>query len=306
MLAPMPKRSNDFQRLVRRIYEQLDSFGAKILESAMLAEIGTDEEREIDILIEYTMPGMDRPTRVAIECRDHNRASDKIWIDALVGKYGSLPVDRVIAVSRKPFTAGAAAKAERAKIETRTLAAALDTDWPEDLFSVDFTTVTHWPEVTTVNVVAHPPWPDGEVPTSVTLDGMPVESFGFAAWQRKCFADAFAAAVNQRNAAGVETPPGIHEFSAVVTPAPGSVILTTPAKSRHFVRELVLRGRVEVEHRELDSTRYRFGRIGVTRGQGSDHQSSIDVLAVQEPGKNLSVKITQTIPTKRGKSTKRH
>lgn len=294
----MPKRSNDFQRLVKRIYEQLDSFSAKITESALLAEIGTNDLREVDVLIEYTMPGMSRPTRVAIECRDHGRASDKIWIDGLIGKYGTLPVDRVIAVSRKPFTAGAKGKAERAKIEVRTLAAALDTDWPHDLFDVDFTTVRHWPIVTGVEALAEPPWPGGETPAAISIGGMPVEALGFAAWQRKRFADAFAAATQQRGALGVETSPGTHEFSTVITLTPGSVILTTAAGTEHVVRELILSGEVAVEHHGLENTRYRFGEIGVTRAQGSDYKGGIDVLAVQEPGKCLSVRISR-VPGKR-------
>lgn len=289
----MPKRSNDFQRLIKRIYEQLDSFSAKITESALLAEIGTNELREVDVLIEYTMPGMTRPTRVAIECRDHGRASDKIWIDGLIGKYGALPVDRVIAVSRKTFTAGAKAKAERAKIEVRTLAAALETDWPHDLFEVDFTTVLHWPIVTGAEAAAEPPWSHGETPAGISIGGMPVEALGFAAWQRKCFADAFAAATQQRGSLGVETPPGTHEFSTVITLAPRSLILTTEAGTEHVVRELVLSGEVTVEHHGLENTRYRFGEVGVTRAQGSDHKGAIDVLAVQEPGKPLSVRISR-------------
>ena len=289
----MPKRSNDFQRVIKRIYEQLDSFSANITESALLAEIGTNELREVDVLIEYTMPGMNRPTRVAIECRDHGRASDKIWIDGLIGKYVALPVDRVIAVSRKPFTAGAKAKAERVKIEVRTLAVALETDWPHDLFEIDFTTVLHWPIVTGAEAVAEPPWPRGATPAAISIGGAPVEALGFAAWQRKCFADAFGAATHQRGALGVETSPGTHEFSTVITLTPRSLILTTAAGTEHVVRELVLCGEVTVEHHCLESTRYRFGEVGVTRAQGSDRKGAIDVLGVQEPGKPLSVRISR-------------
>src|SRR5205809_5553827 len=35
----MPKRSNDFQKLIRRVYEQLFSTGAKVTESVMLTEL---------------------------------------------------------------------------------------------------------------------------------------------------------------------------------------------------------------------------------------------------------------------------
>jgi hypothetical protein len=55
------------------------------------------------------------------------------WIDALLGKYRDLPVDRIVAVSRTGFTAGAQAKANATKVETRTLREALAANWPSDL-----------------------------------------------------------------------------------------------------------------------------------------------------------------------------
>jgi len=292
----MPKRSNDFQQLIKRIYEQLFSTGATITESAMLTELNGGEKREVDILIEVPMPGTDSPTRIAIECRDHGRTSDKTWIDQLVGKYEELPVNRIIAVSRNTFTGGAARKAQRCNIETLTLAEALATDWPNDLFEIDFTNVVHWPVVTDVRVVAEPPWPDGTRVSAVKLGGVPVEPLGFAAWQRKCFANAFASAVERQRKIGISEfqTPGTHRFSVVISPPPVDVVVYATEGTEHRVIELTLSGEVEVEHRALENKRYRFGKVGVTRAQGAVHGGDIDVLAVQEQGSRLSVRIRQT------------
>jgi hypothetical protein len=292
----MPKRSNDFQRLIRRIYEQLFSTAAKVIESAMLTDLNSGEKREIDILVEVPTPGTDTPTRIAIECRDHERASDVTWIDSLVGKYRDLPVNRVIAVSRKAFTKSAARKAQRNNIETRTLAEALATDWPEDLFSVDFSNVVHWPVVTDVSVVANPPWRSDATATAVRLGNLPVEAMGFAAWQRKCFAEAFAAAAQQQRRVGLSEfdSPGIHRFRAVISPPSVNVMIVEPDGTEHHVMQLTLSGEVTVEHHALKNERYRFGKVGVTRATGPVHGGDIDVLAVQEQGRRLSVRVTQT------------
>ncbi|HEV7570334.1 MAG TPA: restriction endonuclease [Thermoanaerobaculia bacterium] len=292
----MPQRSNDFQQLIRRIYEQLLSTTAKITESAMLKELDGSGTREVDILIEILTPGMDTPTRIAIECRDHGRASDVTWIDELIGKYRNLPISRVIAVSRKAFTSMADRKAQRNNIETRTLAEALATDWPEDLFELDFTNVVHWPVVTDVSIVSEPPWSDGETPTAVRLSGLPVEALGFAAWQRKCFAEAFDSAVQQQRNFGISefAAPGTHKFEVFLSPLPVRVALFGAEGAQHVVLGLHLRGEVEVEHHILRNERYRFGKVGVTRARGSVHRGDVDVLAVQEQGGGVSVKVTTT------------
>jgi len=292
----MPKRSNDFQRLVRRIYEQLLPTTAKITESAMLEELDGSGNREVDVLIEFATPGMDTPNRIGIECRDHGRLSDVTWIDELVGKYRSLPIDRLIAVSRKPFTAAAMRKARQNNIETRTFAEALSTDWPEDLFDVDFTNVLHWPVITEVLIGSEPPWPDGETPTAIRLGDLPVETLGFAAWQRKRFADVFDAAVQQQRKMGIQEldVPGRHEFVAVISPPPVCVTLFAASGSEHVVSYLELRGEVVVEHHVLPNERYRFGKVGVTRGRGAVNRGNVDALAVQEQGGGVSVRVTTT------------
>lgn len=143
----MPKRSNDFQRFVKRIYDQLSPAGAKVTESASLPDHGEVGGPEIDVLVEFDMAGAARPMRIAIECRDHARRADKTWIDGIVGKYRDVDVDRIIAVSRSEFTSGAQKKARQGKIELRTLRSALETDWPKELMLIAVGQVEYRPEI---------------------------------------------------------------------------------------------------------------------------------------------------------------
>lgn len=302
----MPRRSNDFQRLIKRIYEQLLPTGALITESAMLTDSKTGDAREVDILIEITTPGIDTPTRIAIECRDHGRTSDTTWVDQLIGKYADLPVNRIIAVSRKSFTGSAQRKAQRSNIETRSLAEALATDWPKELFEVDFTNVLHWPVVTEVSVVSDPPWPEGENVSAARIGGTSVERLGLATWQRTCFARTFAAAVAQQRKIGAAEfdEPGCHAFRVTLSPSGGDLVFLTTDGIEHRIVQLTLGGEVTVEHQPLPHKRYRFGRVGVTRAKGAVYGGDVDVLAVQEPGSGLSVRVEQTV--NRPKSWRRH
>lgn len=126
----MPKRSNEFQRLIRRIYEQManSDLGETVTESAMLVEASTGQEREVDVLLEGKI--FDRMMRIAIECRDYSRKQNVTWIDELIGKYKDLAVDTVYAVSSSGFTNSAYKKALSTKIKLLSLEQALDTDWP--------------------------------------------------------------------------------------------------------------------------------------------------------------------------------
>lgn len=288
----MPKRSNDFQRLSRRIYEQLMQLGAVVTESAMLRDSDSDTEREIDVLIELAVPGLEQPTRIAIECRDHSRDSDVTWIDGLLGKYRGLPVDRVIAISRQRFTGAAQRKATRCRIETRTLQDALATDWPHDLFELEFTTVVDFPIVTDVRVESQPAWPNGAVPRAIRIGAELVEITGFQLWLRERLERAFAAA---RQGLGTFChadfgQQGTHPFSTVITEP--RVVLRSEEGTEHNVVELTVYGEIRVEHHRLNDKRYRLGQIGVTHAEGGVSGDHLDVLAVQEPGRNVSIKIT--------------
>lgn len=123
----MPKRSNDFQTLIKTIYEQIVPEGGKVTESGMVYDNEAGDLREVDILIEYRYAGHN--FSFIIECRDRSRSESIEWIDALIGKSKSLNVNKVIAVSSKGFTRSAIKKARENAIETLTLRQAQETDW---------------------------------------------------------------------------------------------------------------------------------------------------------------------------------
>ena len=124
----MPKRSNDFQKLIAFLEEQLAPVGATVRESVMLSPLDCGDEVEIDVVIEA--PLGHHSLRVAVECRDHARPATVQWINELAGRYVVLPVDRVVAVSRSGFSAGARHRARGTKVNLFTLKEAQEADWP--------------------------------------------------------------------------------------------------------------------------------------------------------------------------------
>jgi hypothetical protein len=127
----VPKRSNDFQRLIKLLEQQLAPIGASVEESAMLPDLVDGEAVEVDSLI--TLAVGPRVLRTAIECRDCSRKQTKPWIRELIGKYEHLAVDHVVAVSKLGFSAGALRLAAHANIETRSLEEAVGADWAREL-----------------------------------------------------------------------------------------------------------------------------------------------------------------------------
>jgi hypothetical protein len=125
----VPARSNDFQRIVKYIYEQISDV-ATVTESGLLRERdGT--EREVDILIEWKFAGTS--LQMAVECRDYTRQQNIQWVDQLIGKYKDLKVNKIIAVSSSKFYLPAKRKAGEHGIEVITVNEALTKDWRAEI-----------------------------------------------------------------------------------------------------------------------------------------------------------------------------
>jgi hypothetical protein len=130
----MPKRSNQFQRLITNIYAAMSNMdGGKVSESIFLTE-PNGIKREIDILLEKELYG--HLLRIAVECRDHSRKSDIEWVDNLIGKYKNIKVNKIIAVSKSGFSEKAAQKALDNNIELRTLEECLLLDWMKEFYEL--------------------------------------------------------------------------------------------------------------------------------------------------------------------------
>jgi len=123
----MPKRTNDFQALIKTIYDQIVPEGGTVTESGKVLDKEAGILREVDILVTYKYAGHE--FSFIVECRDRSRSETVEWIDGLIGKTKSLNVNKVIAVSSKGFAATAERKAKENGIETLTLEEANETDW---------------------------------------------------------------------------------------------------------------------------------------------------------------------------------
>jgi hypothetical protein len=124
----MPRRTNEYQRLIAYIYAQIAPAGGRVTEAALLQEPGGGAQREIDILIEYKIAGHD--LKIAVECRRHGRGQSVEWIDSLIGKYSRLKVvNQIVAVSASRFSNEAKRKSAHHNIDLITTNEALTADW---------------------------------------------------------------------------------------------------------------------------------------------------------------------------------
>ena len=97
----MPKRTNDFQTLIKTIYDQIVPDGGKVTESGMVQDKEAGILREVDILVEYKYAGHE--FSFVLECRDRSRAESVEWIDGLVGKFWRGRMNRSGTMKSNPF-----------------------------------------------------------------------------------------------------------------------------------------------------------------------------------------------------------
>lgn len=114
----MPKRTNDFQRLIYLVRVNLAD-GAKVSESKMMRDRLTKRFREVDVVVEGKV-GSQR-VFVSIECRDHQRVADVGWVDAMKAKHDRLDTNVLLLVSRSGFTQEARDVASKYGIEVFSL-----------------------------------------------------------------------------------------------------------------------------------------------------------------------------------------
>lgn len=122
----MPKRSNEFQKLIYLLHSHFSS-NAAVTESKMVRDRLTGKEVEVDIVIDTTVSSY--PISVAIECISESRPATVEWVNEMKGKHDSLPLDKLILVSQSGFTANAREKAIGYGLEVLTLSDAEDTNW---------------------------------------------------------------------------------------------------------------------------------------------------------------------------------
>jgi hypothetical protein len=119
----MPKRTNDFQKLIAMLAELLGE-GSVVEESRMLTELDSDNQREVDVCVEGTFAG--HHTLIGIECRDHKRKQDVTFVESMHAKHSRLPTDVLILASSSGFTKLALDKANKFNIRAITPAQVTD------------------------------------------------------------------------------------------------------------------------------------------------------------------------------------
>ncbi|MBI3241243.1 MAG: hypothetical protein HYZ49_03010 [Chloroflexi bacterium] len=154
----MPKRTNDFQRLVYLVRVNLAD-GAIVTESKMLEDRATGTMREVDVCIEGSVGG--QGVIVSVECRDHQRVADVTWVEQLKVKHDRLPTNALILTSRAGFTPEAREVARLYGIQTFSL---------DDIESADFKSLfgfdsSLWAKSVTVSA------------NKVTVSVLPMETF---------------------------------------------------------------------------------------------------------------------------------
>ncbi len=122
----MPKRSNDFQKLIYLIHHQLAK-DAVVTESKLLLDRAANVNREVDIVIEKQVG--EYKITISIECQGRGRVANVEWVEQMITKHQTLPTDKLILVSQSGFTETAKKKAKALGIETMALDRAIQTNW---------------------------------------------------------------------------------------------------------------------------------------------------------------------------------
>lgn len=122
----MPKRTNEFQRLVKWLHEQIDK-NWEVTESETLTHRLTEKGREVDIVCRYRLGPHE--VIVSIECTDTGRKADSAWVESMAKKHEHLPTSKLILWSGNGFYKPALELAEKLGIETVSQDGRITEEW---------------------------------------------------------------------------------------------------------------------------------------------------------------------------------
>lgn len=113
----MPKRTNDFQRLVVLLERVLADSNTTVTESKELLDKIIGKTREVDIVIERI--DSLRHVVLSIECTGglSTRPATVEWVERMWGKHQSLPTSKLVLVSQTGFSSSAKKKADWLNID---------------------------------------------------------------------------------------------------------------------------------------------------------------------------------------------
>jgi hypothetical protein len=272
--------------MIRRIYQQLAPQGVTVTESAEFSERHTQAKREIDILLE--VPAVGEKVRIAVECRDHARPADVTWIDALVGKYRDLPVDRVVAVARSGFTPEAAKKALANRIETKSLKEGLQADWPVELIQIGIAKVGARAGELRADIWSDPKWTESNEPVAVRIGEATMMTNDFKLSCVKQLTDWFWADSRRR---GVDPPAGSEHLITFEVSSEKPLVFLSQSGVEHRVSRLVFHTSLTVFQEFMSVEHARLGEVGVSASSDMVNGEAVTIMVVQEPGSAPSARI---------------
>ncbi|MDW7549821.1 restriction endonuclease [Pseudoalteromonas peptidolytica] len=129
----MPKRTNEYQKLILAINKHFASESATVTESAMLYDPSSEQDREIDILIEQKESGYD--FKIGVECTTVKRPLTVGKLDEIIAKHKECGINKTVIVSKSGFASTTKTKAKKLHVQLISYEAALEKDWPAE-FSV--------------------------------------------------------------------------------------------------------------------------------------------------------------------------
>lgn len=125
----MPKKTNNYQKLVLYINQQLAAKSAVITESAMIWEKESKQKREVDILIEDASGPY--KLSIGIECSNRKRKIGTKDVEQLHQKHKNQNIAKTVIVSSSGFSKPAFEYAQSNGIELLTFDTAMKMEWPE-------------------------------------------------------------------------------------------------------------------------------------------------------------------------------
>jgi hypothetical protein len=290
----MPKRSNEFQKLVYLVRTNLAA-GATVTESKLLRDRLTRALREVDVCIEGTVGAY--PVMVCIECRDHKRVADVQWVDALRTKHSRLPTNALMLASKSGFTPEAKRAAALYGIETFKLEDVEVTDFPA-LLGAYGTAWTKAVSITPTKVIATVPAFGDLSEESVVL--LVDNCLYFADGEEVCTALGYVQAVaHSIQARDYLTANGAAEhkwFTFRMEPArandgrPLYIRKLEPEVLREIV-SLEIIGSCEIKIASVTMQRGRLGDISVTWGTATLHGQPSLVVATHDADGKKSLSI---------------
>jgi len=137
----VPRRSNEFQKLIFVLYRQLFK-KATVKESMFLQDKDTGSNTEVDITINYEING--KPAIIGVECTAMKRKADILWYRAMVKKHEDLPlITKTVLVSKSGFTKQVYEKAKKNNVEVLTLEQAENFTWDNFVKKIQNGTLVH-------------------------------------------------------------------------------------------------------------------------------------------------------------------